>query len=161
MIEVPSGRELATYGPLLIAPLAVAFSPRRTLGRRGGLRRTGRRSGRSTSGMRRAGPSVQVIPQTAGEDVTTLSFSPDGRRLASAGFDAKIKIWDTESGLELLTLNGHTSWIWKMQFSPDGRRILSCGRDKTLRIWDASPLQDDAAGPPQPDECDDRAGRSN
>ena len=88
-----------------------------------------------------------MIPQTAGEDVTTLSFSPDGRRLASAGFDAKIKIWDTESGLELLTLSGHTSWIWKMHFSPDGRRILSCGRDKTLRIWDASPLQDDAAGP--------------
>jgi len=92
-----------------------------------------------------SGAEVQVIPQTAGEDVTTLSFSPDGRRLASAGFDAKVKVWDTETGLELLTLAGHKSWIWKMHFSPDGQRILSCGRDRTLRIWDGSPLGADAA----------------
>ncbi len=86
-----------------------------------------------------------MIPQTAGESVMSLSFSPDGRRLASAGFGAKIKIWDTESGLELLTLSGHTSWIWKVHFSSDGRRILSCSRDRTIRIWDASPLGADAA----------------
>ena len=92
-----------------------------------------------------SGAEVQVIPQTAGEDVTTLSFSPDGRRLASAGFDAKVKIWDTETGQELLTLSGHKSWIWKMHFSPDGKRILSCGRDRTVRIWDGRPLGADAA----------------
>ena len=78
----------------------------------------------------------------------TLSFSPDGRRLASAGFDARIKLWDTEIGLELLTLNGHTSWIWVARFSPDGRKILSCSRDRTVRIWDASPLPPDLADRP-------------
>jgi WD40 repeat protein len=87
-----------------------------------------------------SGAEVQVIPQTAEEQVTTLSFSPDGRRLASAGFDAKVKIWDTETGQELLTLAGHKTWIWKMHFSPDGNRIVSCGRDRTLRIWDGRPL---------------------
>ena len=149
LIEVPSGRERATYGPLPYRPLAVALSPdarwvAAAVSEGGPEERTIHIWDAAT------GAELHVIPQTAGEDVTTLSFSPDGGRLASAGFDAKIKIWDTESGLELLTLNGHTSWIWKMQFSPDGRRILSCGRDKTLRIWDASPLQDDAAGPTQP-----------
>jgi WD40 repeat protein len=91
-----------------------------------------------------SGAEVHVIPQTAGETVCSLSFSPDGRRLASAGFDAKVKIWDTESGLELLTLAGHTSWIWTMSFSPDGRRILSGSRDRTIRIWDGNPLGADA-----------------
>ena len=95
-----------------------------------------------------SGAELHVIPQTAGETVWSLSFSPDGRRLASAGFDAKVKIWDTESGLELLTLNGHTSWIWKTHFSPDGRRIISCGRVRTVRIWDATPLPREATNPP-------------
>jgi hypothetical protein len=40
---------------------------------------------------------------------TNFTFGPDERRLASAGFDAKIKIFDAESGLELLMLSGHTS----------------------------------------------------
>jgi WD40 repeat protein len=62
------------------------------------------------------------------------------------GFDAKIKLWDTESGLEVLTLAGHASWIWEIWFSPDGQRPLSCSRDTTVRIWDASPLGPEAFG---------------
>jgi WD40 repeat protein/tRNA A-37 threonylcarbamoyl transferase component Bud32 len=144
LVEVPSGRELATYGPLLFRPLALALSPdARWVAAATSDGGPAERTIHIWNAASRA--EALVIPQTAGETVTTLSFSPDGRRLASAGFDAKIKIWDTESGLELLTLNGHTSWIWKTHFSPDGRRILSCGRDKTLRLWDASPLGADAA----------------
>jgi WD40 repeat protein len=143
LIEVPTGREQATYGPLSSHPLAIAVS------------RDGRWVAAAPSASAggttvhvwdaASGAEVQVIPQTAGENVTTLSFSPDGRRLAAAGSGAKIKIWDTETGLELLTLTGHTSWIWTMSFSPDGRRILSGSGDKTVRIWDASPLPPEAA----------------
>jgi WD40 repeat protein len=139
ILEIPSGQELKNYGPLDSHPLCLAIS------------HDGRWVAAATSRGRQGGSmvhtwdaatgaSVQVILQTASEDVTTLSFSPDGRRLASAGFDAKVKVWDTETGLELLTLSGHKSWIWKMHFSPDGQRILSCGRDRTLRVWDASAL---------------------
>jgi WD40 repeat protein len=138
VLEVPSGSERRTYGPLAEPPLSVAVS------------RDGRWIAASPSAGAAGttvhiwdaatGAEVHVIPQTAGEDVTSLSFSPDGRRLASAGFDAKVKLWDTETGVELLTLTGHTSWLWKTHFSPDGNRILSCGRDRTVRIWDGNPL---------------------
>jgi WD40 repeat protein len=90
----------------------------------------------------------QVIPQTAGEAVTSLSFSPDGRRLAPAGFNGKVKIWDTESGLDLSSLAGHTNWVFTVSFSPDGQRIVSGSHGRTLRIWDGSPLPREATNSP-------------
>jgi dipeptidyl aminopeptidase/acylaminoacyl peptidase len=145
MLEVPSGRERRTYRALPESPLSVAVSPD---GRWIAAATTAGTSGKMVQihiWDASSGAEAHVIPQTAGEDVTCLSFSPDGRRLASAGFDAKVKLWDMETGLELLTLSGHTSWLWKTLFSPDGHRILSCGRDNTLRIWDGRPLSADAA----------------
>ena len=143
VLGIPSGQELKTYGPLSSPPLAVAVSPD---GRWIAATPSGDGGGKAIHIWDvSSGAQAQVIPQTVGEDVTTLSFSPDGRRLASAGFDAKVKIWDNETGLELLTLSGHKSWIWKMHFSPDGNRILSCGKDRTLRIWDGRPLGADAS----------------
>jgi WD40 repeat protein/tRNA A-37 threonylcarbamoyl transferase component Bud32 len=142
VLEVPSGRVRRTYGPLP-EPQSVAVSP--------DGRWIAAAPGASAAGTivhiwnAATGALAHVIPQTAGEAVTSLSFSPDGRRLASAGFDAKVKLWDTETGLELLTLIGHTSWLWQTRFSPDGNRILSCGRDQTLRIWDGNPLASDTA----------------
>jgi WD40 repeat protein len=143
LIDVPSGRERTTYGPLPSRPTAVALSPD---ARWVAAALWGVGGGDATIHVWDAvsGAEVHVIPQTAGERVWSLSFSPDGRRLASAGYDAKVKIWDTESGLELLTLAGHTSWIWTTSFSPDGQRVLSGSRDGTIRIWDGSPLGADA-----------------
>jgi WD40 repeat protein len=139
VVEIPSGQVRNTYGSLPGHPLAVAVSPD---GRWVAAALSRNQSGSSTILIWDAVSGVKVhnIPQTADEDVVTLAFSPDGRRLASAGFAANIKLWDTESGLELLTLTGHKSWIWIVSFSPDGQRILSCGRDRTVRIWIAGPL---------------------
>ena len=43
--------------------------------------------------------------------VTSVAFSPDGKRLASAGEDGTVKVWDAATGQEILTLKGHTGRV--------------------------------------------------
>jgi WD40 repeat protein len=67
--------------------------------------------------------------------VRTLTFSRDGSRLATAGADQTIRVWDTATGQESLTLKGHTDSIRSLAFNTDGSRLVSVS-DNTARVWD-------------------------
>jgi WD40 repeat protein/serine/threonine protein kinase len=72
-----------------------------------------------------------------------ITFSPDGRRIATAGHDLTIKIWDANDGREVLTLRGHTHVVNCIAFSPNGLLLASGGVDTTVRVWDATPFSSD------------------
>jgi WD40 repeat protein/tetratricopeptide (TPR) repeat protein len=72
-----------------------------------------------------------------------VSWSPDGKRLASAGNDGTIKLWDSQTGREIATLRGHTHpWLDEVRWSPDGHRLASACDDQTVKVWDVATRQE-------------------
>jgi WD40 repeat protein len=65
----------------------------------------------------------------------SVVFSHDSRQLASASRDHTVKIWATETGKCLQTLEGHGDWVWSVVFSHDSRQLASASNDHTVKIW--------------------------
>jgi eukaryotic-like serine/threonine-protein kinase len=68
--------------------------------------------------------------------VHALALSQDGKRVFSAGSDQTVKVWDTQTGAEILTLRGHTDEVMALAVVPGGKRLFSAGKDETVILWD-------------------------
>ncbi|MCX6922075.1 MAG: hypothetical protein NT154_02475, partial [Verrucomicrobia bacterium] len=72
------------------------------------------------------------------ESTFSVCFSPDGRRVLTGGGSEKaVKLWDLESGQELLTLDGESTFFWPIAFSPDGNTLGSMNYKGVLHLWHA------------------------
>jgi len=88
-----------------------------------------------------------VVKVTDGKIVATLeghkdalyalAVSPDGRTLATGGYDQKIKLWDLATAHEVATIAGHNGSINGLAFRPDGKVLASASADRTIKLWNA------------------------
>ena len=78
----------------------------------------------------------ELIRTLAGHQntISQIKYSPDGKLIASAGWDNSIKLWDAENGKLRATLR-HTDGVNSIAFSSDGQILVSGSEDKTIKIW--------------------------
>lgn len=67
--------------------------------------------------------------------VNHIAFSPDGRFVASAAFDKKVKLWCGKTGRFLATLTGHVGSVYQVTWSADSHFIASASKDSTVKVW--------------------------
>jgi len=66
-----------------------------------------------------------------------LTFSPDGATLATGGWDATVRLWNTQTGQPKATLQEHKGQICMLAFSADGKTLATASReDQAVRLWD-------------------------
>ena len=70
------------------------------------------------------------------DPVYAIAWSPDGKMLATAGFDNTVRLWDAATRKEIKKYDGHTKLVLAVAIAPDGKHILSGSQDNTAKIWD-------------------------
>lgn len=70
------------------------------------------------------------------QSVSSVAVTPDGKKIISASYDKTLKVWDMETGIEIIELKGHSDWVLDVCVAPAGNHVISASDDNTLRVWD-------------------------
>jgi WD40 repeat protein len=81
--------------------------------------------------------ATKVVRVIEGHNDTLYTgvLSPDGKLLATAGYDRVIMIWNTRDGQLLRKLEGHNGAIYDLDFDATGKILASASADETIKVW--------------------------
>ncbi len=68
--------------------------------------------------------------------IGALAFAPDGRHLATSGYDSVLRVWDLAERRVAYEYAGHDDDVSAVEFFPDGKHIVTGSFDASLRVWD-------------------------
>ena len=79
-------------------------------------------------------------PKGAPSIFACVAYSPDGKMLATCGFNSPLRLWDALTGKEIRRLGDQDDSIGRVAFSPEGTVLASSGRDQLPRVllWDSA-----------------------
>ena len=69
------------------------------------------------------------------QDIYSLDFARNGKHIASGSGDRTVRVWDIESGREVLSLNIEDG-VTTVAISPGGEYVAAGSLDKSVRVWD-------------------------
>lgn len=85
-----------------------------------------------------AASHVRLTLASHESSVTSVAWSPDGKRLATSSADETARVWAADDGKQLLILSGHKDGVSSVAWSPDSKRIATGSWDSTCKVWDAA-----------------------
>jgi WD40 repeat protein/class 3 adenylate cyclase len=68
--------------------------------------------------------------------VSSISWTANGRRIATGAFDSSVRIWDGRTGRLQVELLGHSGTVISVDCGPDGSRLLTSASDGTAKVWE-------------------------
>lgn len=86
------------------------------------------------------GDSLELVRSIEGhtDAIYTSVLSPDGKLLATAGYDRTILLWSIEDASIVRTLTGHNGAIYDLDFDATGTVIVSASADETIKVWNVA-----------------------
>jgi WD40 repeat protein len=96
-----------------------------------------------------SGPTATVVDVASGNPVHALQghllypimdidWSPDGERIATAGFDGSARVFDAHTGGQHLAILGTGGHIYSVDWAPDSTRLVGGNSDGTANVWEVT-----------------------
>jgi RNA polymerase sigma factor (sigma-70 family) len=136
--EVATGRMRALLSGHGRPVFAVSFSPDgKTLASAGGevVVKRNPTAGELMLWDATTGKTLRSIQAPEGT-LTSVAYSPDGKRLLTGCYDRSAKLWDVASGRIVRVLHGHEGLVRSVAFGPDSRTVATGSLDETVKLWD-------------------------
>ncbi|RMG32925.1 MAG: hypothetical protein D6725_16745 [Planctomycetota bacterium] len=75
---------------------------------------------------------------TTADSMLAVAFDAKGERVACAGADRSVFVFDVAQKRRVLEIQDHADWVMGVAWSPDGKKLVTAARDKTCKVFDAA-----------------------